>query len=157
MKTFFLPRMSDAARGRKSSHLPSPEQTMSDDRQEISDDDLMTPPTVLLEKALEEAKRAASQKEARFLSKPISIFCEMSLHCAITPFMMYSLPFQAEAVVRLWVKCLTLTRIVHGNAHWELARCHIQLAKAYLDLHSKYVYTAPCVHVWQNQLNNVPP
>jgi len=65
--------MSDSARGRKSSRRPSPEQTMSDERQEISDDDLMTPPTVLLEKALEGARRATSQKEARILSKPISL------------------------------------------------------------------------------------
>lgn len=67
--------MSDSARGQKSSRLPSPEQAMGGERQESADDDLMTPPTVLLEKALEEAKRSTSQKEARFVFlKLVSLF-----------------------------------------------------------------------------------
>ena len=36
------------------------------------------------------------------------------------------------------MKCLALSRIVYGDDHWELARSHVMLAKAYLDLHSKY-------------------
>ena len=79
----------------------------------------------------------------------------LAIHCM---FVMYSHTLslsQAEAAVRLWVKCLALTRIVHGNTHWELARCHVQLAKAYLDLRSKYMYCFVCIQ--QNQLNNMPP
>lgn len=32
------------------------------------------------------------------------------------------------------IRCTALARIVHGDSHWLLAKTHIQLAKAYLDL-----------------------
>ncbi len=32
------------------------------------------------------------------------------------------------------IRCTALARIVHGDAHWVLAKTHIQLAAAYLEL-----------------------
>ena len=32
------------------------------------------------------------------------------------------------------IRCTALARIVYGDAHWMLARAHIQLAQAYLQL-----------------------
>lgn len=35
------------------------------------------------------------------------------------------------------IRCTALTRIVHGDGHWKMARAHVNLAAAYLDHKSK--------------------
>lgn len=65
--------------------------------------DLMTPPEVLLQSALKEARHFISEKKA-------------------------------EPAIQCWVRATALSRIVHGDDHWEFAKCHIQLGKAYLEL-----------------------
>lgn len=44
---------------------------------------------------------------------------------------------QVDKVITELTKCLALNRILHGAGHWKLARCHANLAEAYLDLKSK--------------------
>ena len=45
--------------------------------------------------------------------------------------------------MKLWIKCAALSRVVYGDTHWEWAKCHIHLAKAYLDLRSKSFILIP--------------
>lgn len=44
---------------------------------------------------------------------------------------------QVDKVITELTRCLALNRILHGAGHWKLARCHANLAEAYLDLKSK--------------------
>lgn len=41
---------------------------------------------------------------------------------------------KVDKVITELTKCLALNRILHGAGHWKLARCHANLAEAYLDL-----------------------
>lgn len=45
---------------------------------------------------------------------------------------------QVDKVITELTKCLALNRILHGAGHWKLARCHANLAEAYLDLKGKH-------------------
>lgn len=38
------------------------------------------------------------------------------------------------AALESCIRCTALARIVHGDSHWMLAKTHILLAKAYLEL-----------------------
>lgn len=68
------------------------------------DDDLMTPPNVLLEAALQRAESLNEQK------------------------------LSDDTAVEEWVRCVALSRIVYGTSHWLLGRAYVQLARAYLEL-----------------------
>ena len=37
------------------------------------------------------------------------------------------------------IRCVALARIVHGDDHWILAKMHIQLGHAYLQLRGTYM------------------
>ena len=38
------------------------------------------------------------------------------------------------------IRCIALARIVHGQNHWMLAKTHIQLGKAYLEIEGMYCH-----------------
>lgn len=39
---------------------------------------------------------------------------------------------QFDACIQDLVRCVALTRLVHGTGHFKLAQAHVRLAKAYL-------------------------
>lgn len=41
---------------------------------------------------------------------------------------------KADKAVKEMIRCTALSRIVHGDGHWKLARTHANLAETYLDL-----------------------
>ena len=41
---------------------------------------------------------------------------------------------QVDRAIHEYIRCTALTRIVHGNSHWKLAKSHVDLGEAYLDL-----------------------
>ncbi|KAL8559960.1 hypothetical protein ACOMHN_041431 [Nucella lapillus] len=41
---------------------------------------------------------------------------------------------KGDRAIHEYVRCIALTRIVHGNHHWKLAKSHVDLGEAYLDL-----------------------
>lgn len=79
------------------------------------DDDLMTPPDVLLKEAMKQAKHLISSTQ------------EMG---AVTN---SENDGRIDDIIDCCIRCMALARIVHGESHWVLAKMHVQLAKAYLD------------------------
>lgn len=41
---------------------------------------------------------------------------------------------QNSKALREYIRCTVLSRIIHGDGHWKLARAYVDLACAYLDL-----------------------
>ncbi|XP_070178706.1 tetratricopeptide repeat protein 23-like isoform X4 [Littorina saxatilis] len=41
---------------------------------------------------------------------------------------------KADRAIKEYTRCIALTRIVHGDHHWLLAKSHVDLGEAYLDL-----------------------
>lgn len=91
----------------------------------------MTPPEVLLEKALKQAKQLMS----------VSLHIPQYIHIPRTQHILMQevgvAVRQEEGVTNTLdccIRCTALARIVYGDFHWVLAKAHIQLGKAYLDL-----------------------
>lgn len=41
---------------------------------------------------------------------------------------------KGDKAIHEYTRCIALTRILHGNTHWTLAKAHVDLGEAYLDL-----------------------
>ena len=41
---------------------------------------------------------------------------------------------EVSDIFTVCVRCIALSRIVHGDSHWRLAKAHLQLARTYLEL-----------------------
>lgn len=134
-------------RNEESPIVSIPGQNESDERQgeDWPDDDIMTPPTVLLGRALKQAEDATKQKEVNYIICDNFAHFDFSISRALFQSVLYCIYTltQAEKAVKLWTKCAALSRVVYGDTHWEWAKCHIHLAKAYLDLRSKSFILIP--------------
>ena len=86
------------------------------------DNDLMTPPDVLLESALKQAEKHVTQ------NNKVKTCTHTHTHTVYTCIHIHQLQ---DAAVTEWTRCTALARIVHGDSHWAFANTHIQLGKAY--------------------------
>ena len=61
--------------------------------------------------------------------------------CSTALRMNYMWLLQVDKAIHEYIRCTALNRIVHGNHHWKLARSHVELGEAYLDLKGEWLYS----------------
>lgn len=95
----------------------------------------MTPPEVLLERALKQARQLIAVRHA--CTDPPNTHVRHT--CMLTQEMGVVRKQEEEVAgtLDLCIRCVALSRIVHGDSHWVLAKAHIQLGKAYWELKGK--------------------
>ena len=98
----------------------------------------MTPPDYLLEKSLKQAEKLTAVG-------PILKMHALSNYLYLQEVSVVAVQEEGVAeILDCWVQCIALSRIVHGDTHWVLAKAHIQLGRAYLELKGDdeiFVYT----------------
>lgn len=86
----------------------------------------MTPPDVLLKQALKQSKQLILVRQGNIPTYELIQYRTQEVGVTDEQ--------EVGVAVDCCIRCTGLAQIVHGDSHWILAKTHIQLARAYLEL-----------------------